>query len=312
MVSSRWGLRLVEFIGTDLSDYLGFIGEGSWPGLLRAIFGHLRANSERWDLINLVMAGSDPQTVDVIRETSRAEGLAMHHRVYSVAPYLPIRETWGDYLRSRSGNFRYTLQRKEKRFRAHPGAAVRRLEPSEISPDIVERLWQVERKSWKLTAGTPQMRTQTTRSFYAAYLREFSRRGWVEIWLASVKETPIAYLINFVYQNRVLFYNGAFDSAYSALSPGAVLFQRSIQDAFDRKAEEYDFLAGDEPYKHLWAAEARPILQIVLSKPQRYSRLLALVLYRGRWRLARSEWLRSMHAWLIRVAAHSRLERGGG
>lgn len=311
MVSRRWGARVVEFIGTGLSDYLEFVGERGDADLFRLFIGHLSATARRWDVINLFVTNGHSARIGHAREAARERGLHVYHRPYTEAPFLPIRGRWDEFLRSRSKTFAYTLQRKKRKFLAQPGAHVRRLEASAVSPALVEQLWAVERKSWKLAAGTAQLETPAARAFYVEYLREFSERKWVEVWLATVGDTPIAYSVNFVHQNRVLFYNGAFDADYAALSPGSVLFQFSVEDAFHRHADEYDFLAGDEPYKRTWTAESRPIAQVVMAQRRPYSRLVALLRYRLRWKLARSERLKQLHARLIGAAAFLRRPREG-
>ena len=46
------------------------------------------------------------------------------------------------------------------------------------------------------------------------------------------------------------YYQGGFEPQLARYSPGTVLTAHAIRDAIDRGASEFDFLRGDEPYKH--------------------------------------------------------------
>lgn len=306
MISRRHGVRVLEFIGSGLSDYPGFIGVSVADGSLAAILKCLAAHRRRWDVMDLRLCEDGIAPAD-IRAAAECHGLSVDQRMYEVAPYLPITCGWEDFVKAKSKKFRYAVREREKRFLAQPGASVRRLDPAQIDGSLAEALWEVERQSWKVKVGTAPMLRPEVRAFYREFLGRLARRGWVEAWLASMNETPVAYVLNFVLGDRVLLYAVSFRADFAHLAPGMLLLQSSIRAAFERKAREYDFLCGREDYKDRWAAGRRQVLQLVVSKAGVRSRLAAVIAYRFRWALARSPRLRALKVRLAGAAARARV-----
>lgn len=303
MIERTWGLRIVKFIGTGLSDYPGIIlanGDSAvLDGMLRVLLAHRR----QWDLAELQLPDDGAVSLGEIQRAAARYRLPVHHRVYEVAPFLPITEAWEDFVKGSPRKFRYALREREKRFFAEPGVAVRRLDSVDITRALTATLWGVERHSWKVAAGTSPLRRPAVREFYAEFLSHFARRGWVQVWLAALNETPIAYVLNILYRGRVFLYNISYNRQYASLAPGLLLLQRAIRDAFDQKAVEYDFLRGDELYKNRWATSKRKVFQIVLHRWSPASFLSYLLVYRCRWWMARSARLKALKLWFVGAKA---------
>ena len=87
-------------------------------------------------------------------------------------------------------------------------------------------------------------------NFFKEIVSEFANRGWVELNCLYVKDSLVAGLLNFIYQNEVLFYNIAYKPDYSSYSPGIYLFNSSIHEAIVAKKSQVDFLRGGEKYKY--------------------------------------------------------------
>lgn len=60
-------------------------------------------------------------------------------------------------------------------------------------------------------------------------------------------------------RRRWFYYLGGFDPAAAALSPGTLLVGHAIEQAQAEGAAAFDFLRGNEPYKHRWGASNQPM-----------------------------------------------------
>jgi CelD/BcsL family acetyltransferase involved in cellulose biosynthesis len=69
--------------------------------------------------------------------------------------------------------------------------------------------------------------------------------------------------LSFDYNNRILLYNSGLDpTIHGELSLGIVLLVHIIQDAIERGREAFDFLRGNEEYKHRLGGIDTPVMQI--------------------------------------------------
>ena len=73
-----------------------------------------------------------------------------------------------------------------------------------------------------------------------------------------------AVMYGFMYGGRFYFYQHGFEDQYGSHSVGLVLMALTIQAALDEGASEFDMLWGVEPYKFLWARDARTLQRVDL------------------------------------------------
>jgi CelD/BcsL family acetyltransferase involved in cellulose biosynthesis len=64
--------------------------------------------------------------------------------------------------------------------------------------------------------------------------------------------------ISLLYCNKLFMLKSGYDEAYHRYSPGQVLTERLLRDAWEKKLDEVDFLGDDERWKLSWATDRRP------------------------------------------------------
>jgi CelD/BcsL family acetyltransferase involved in cellulose biosynthesis len=69
----------------------------------------------------------------------------------------------------------------------------------------------------------------------------------------------VAALYAFFHRRRFYYYLGGYDPAFQLVSPGTLLIARAIEQAICERAQEFDFLRGQEAYKYLWGAKNRMV-----------------------------------------------------
>jgi CelD/BcsL family acetyltransferase involved in cellulose biosynthesis len=90
-------------------------------------------------------------------------------------------------------------------------------------------------------------------SFHENLIRHGVPSGVVQVSTLDSCERAISWHIGFVYRERSYYYLPAFDKRMANYSPGKVHLSMLIKDAFDRGAQLFDLLCGDEAYKMRWA-----------------------------------------------------------
>jgi len=93
-------------------------------------------------------------------------------------------------------------------------------------------------------------------------VRKLEKNGYIAIHLIHSEEKTIAAIGTFTFHKKILYFQAGFDPDYYRFSPGTVLFAQCISDAIADKADEFDFLFGDEEFKFAWSTVHRLISQI--------------------------------------------------
>jgi CelD/BcsL family acetyltransferase involved in cellulose biosynthesis len=131
--------------------------------------------------------------------------------------------------------------------------------------------------------------TPEVRAFQDEATRRAMASGWLRMYALRLDDVVVAVMYGFSYGGRFYFYQHGYDERYAPHSAGLVLMALSIRAAIEEGLREFDMLWGVEPYKFLWAREARTLTRIEMY-PVDLGGILhrrALEARRGAARLAR-------------------------
>jgi CelD/BcsL family acetyltransferase involved in cellulose biosynthesis len=91
--------------------------------------------------------------------------------------------------------------------------------------------------------------------------------GMVTLLSIEADGTPVAVELDFIHENRVFLFKGAFDPEYAAFSPGQLLHHKVFEDGLADGIDVFDFCRGDAQYKRRWATGERHLSTVTLSRP---------------------------------------------
>ena len=150
---------------------------------------------------------------------------------------------------------------------------------------VSESSWKRQHK-WDISSDPAAVR------FFERLSDVMGRRGWVELWLATCGDRPIAFEFHLRYGGVTSPIRGDFDESYRSLSPGAYLEAEIIRRLFDdpeRTCVEYNTCADAYPYECRWTAHIRPHDTAWIFAPSWYRAVLyPLALLRRPRKAARS------------------------
>ncbi len=205
---------------------------------------------------------------DVLRRALGLAGLSTHSYFAFGNWYEPVRQTWADYLKDRSGQVRSTIKRNAKKFAAE-GGRLEIIRDGERLEAGLAAYQAVYGQSWKVPEPYPD--------FIPGLIRMCARRGWLRLGLAWLGDKPVAAQIWIVANGRADIYKLAYDEAHKALAPGTLLTALLMEQAIDGdKVHEIDYLIGDDPYKAAWMSQRRERFGIVAYDPLTLRGLLGL------------------------------------
>lgn len=250
--------------GADVSDYLDLIAvegreEEAWVALLQA----RAAERVVWELH--AVPGASP-TVTALPQLAQVCGLEAAVAVEERCPVLALPGTWQAYLAALSSRHRHELGRKTRRLEreapdARPSCAVR---PEEVQARLGDFL-DLHRRS---RTGKARFMDARMEAFFRSAVTALAQRGAARLWFLDSPAGPIASFITLEWEGTVGLYNSGFHPDRAALSPGVVLLGHLIRDAIERGKHRFDFLRGEERYKHEFEPIPEPVYQVRIARAE--------------------------------------------
>ena len=244
--------RTASIVGRpDVCDHLDLVAV---PGRERAVCSALIAHLQRSATVDRLDTGPvrpDSVVVRALLPAARALGLPTEVVEDESLFELRLPAVWDDYLESLSGKERHEVRRKLRR----GGEALR------LRDDRRER-----RPPWTSSCACSGATGRTRRPSWMRAWRVFSaawRRRLPEtrVGLLRVDGSVAAAVWCFDHGRTRYLYNSAYDADYSKLSVGLACKLLSIRDAIERGLTTYDFLKGNEAYKHRLGGTPVPLVR---------------------------------------------------
>jgi CelD/BcsL family acetyltransferase involved in cellulose biosynthesis len=236
-----------SFIGrSDVCDYLDFvIVPGKEVEFFNLMLDDLKErNVGRLDLRCL---RPDSTVLSHLIEVARDRKYEVSCQVEDISFELDLPPTWEKYLGTLTQKQRHEVRRKLRRFLEAGHANYHVIEDSESALKSVPVFLGLFRKSRQDKA---RFLTSRMESFFTSLIKSMARVGLLRLGILELNATPVATVICFDYHDTVFLYNNAYDPQYSLLSLGLVSKVLSIKDSIERGRGRFDFLKGDEEYKH--------------------------------------------------------------
>lgn len=261
VVVRRDGIEWLELLGVSvLYEPAGFLYDGveSLHHLVRKIV------SLRMPAVLARIPAESPIEAK-FRELTRYRGVVLSRRTASAA-YVCTKGSWEDYFHSISGQRRYDYQRKRKRTERGGPVTVRIECPQgrDSLPVMLEKVFRVEGAGWKARSGSALLSNERVRKFIARYSEMACGRGDLRVCFLEVKEIPIATILGLECAQRFWVLKIGYDEQWSRCSPGIQITMETIQYAFDKGLEGYEFLGSEEPWQSIWPRRRHALSTLLL------------------------------------------------
>jgi len=242
----------------DVCDHLDLVCAAGQQGeFCSALLGHLRAAGIlRLDLHPL---RPDSVVIQALVPEARTRGYAVSITEEDVLFEMELPATWEDYLRRLSGKQRHEARRKLRRLEAHASTGFCLVqEPPAIGAALSDFL-TLFRQNRSDKAAFMDERMEAYFRLLAEYVPE-TRIGFL-----SVDGRPAAAVWCCDFDGTRYLYNSGYDASLSHLSVGILCKVLSIRDGIDRGLAKYDFLKGEEAYKHHLGGRPVPIYRCQIN-----------------------------------------------
>ena len=101
--------------------------------------------------------------------------------------------------------------------------------------------------------------TERMASFFNSLAEAMAEASILKLFILELDAIPAAAAMCFDYNSTTYLYNSGYDHRFSSLSVGVLCKALSIKDSIQRGRKNYDFLKGDEAYKHRLGGKEVPL-----------------------------------------------------
>ncbi|MEO8018901.1 MAG: GNAT family N-acetyltransferase [Pseudomonadota bacterium] len=244
----------------------------------------LAAGEERKDLLAVLLraalaaAGSSAR-IDLpmvaadsgMDRACAAADLPARGRAAGIAPYLPIRGSFEEFLKGLSSNERYKIRNRTKKMFAIPGVRFGAVAENEV-PAVLARLRELHALRATQKGIESSFDRDDVQQFHARLVAALPAGSLTFRCLWSGDEI-FAVFYGFTLQGRLFYFQLGYDPAWSERSPGIVLLSEVIRDAHERGCTEFNFLQGDESFKWTWTKQSRTLNNWTFYSPGAFGRL---------------------------------------
>ncbi len=235
-------IRELQMGGKPFAPFSGFVCSPPHAEEAMQAFGeHVRRDS-RWERFSL--AEVMDSRFDLFARHLDGRGIHVHPQEPLSCPYVPLPDSWDDYLQSfMSKKGRFNLRRSMRQLEELDAFHVTSpdTEPVRDQIDTLLALWQ---ERWGAISDASRHQYQHM------YGRAHERGGlWLKIlWQGECPVAGLAALVDRV-KRTTAYYTSGFDARYAKLSPGKAIVGYAIQDAIAEGQHTFDFLVGGHDYK---------------------------------------------------------------
>lgn len=258
-VSSRWlkGDTLDYCGATELHpDHLDIIcAPEDAPACAAAALDYIATCLPGWTQTRLPMLAEDGVLFRVLPLSSGKLRFAV--RQAAVAPYVVLTGSFEEYLARLPKKDRYKIKSPRKKFLEEGKLRYSAFEPAEFETAL-RKLFELHAMRADAKEITSTFGRPSVFEFHRALLQRLNPN---DVMLRCLKDEAkiVAMLYGFRCGNRIFFYQFGYDPEWSWASPGYILVSEAIREAFTMGCVEFNFLQGDEPYKHAFTREVRTL-----------------------------------------------------
>lgn len=279
------GVRILRFIGTGDSDYLGILSAAERAQAWFPVVDELARRRSEWDVLHLHSIAHSEDVLQALHGCRRMTAIA---RAYESCPYIAIDGEWNKFLAGRK-KVKYELKRWARRL-SELGNITTDVIPTPATGSVLGEMVEVEKSSWKWDLGTAALKPGSQAHFITAILQDSTMPA--RVWLLRLHGTLIAFAVVFEAHRTWYYYLPSYRKEFP--NSGAHLLAAIVEEAFRSGCTCVDLLQGDHGYKALWTDETTAVSEIVAAHS--FKGRIALNGYRLRWFAASNAALRRLRA----------------
>lgn len=267
-----WGIPTTHLeLTSNLVSYHAEIVSESNP---YDIVEKLLKSSVSWHIFHAANLRPNGATASALRTIADEIGGRLLVYPTDSSPFLPIKGDWESFLASKNKKFRYKYRQRRKLFEGNPDYSMRWFgKPVDIEI-LLNDILRIEARSWKAPSRIDISSNSSEKQYYEILLPFLAERGCLLANIFYDGNRPLAYNLCCSWNGWIGQLKTSFDEEFKHLSPGSIVIDAAIREAFLRKAYEFDFLGHADKHKLSWTKHTREHADFFIYGPAIRSRVL--------------------------------------
>lgn len=247
----------LRFLGSPISDYEGIIvtsDKNLRQAVMASIIGTLR-KSKKWDILRLKALGQSLSSVDLFnRDLFKKNGLNFVLREHQDgAPEIDTSGDWDDYRASLRKRFLSDIRRQQtKLLDLEAELFYSKVTDRALVEPFLKKFIDMHILRRRETGGKSFFEEKDVCNFFHGMVPVFFDRGWIDLSYYKINDRIAAMSLNFIFNKRFYHYLSAFEAEFRQYSLSRLLLYEVLQRCFKDGTEKFDFMLGEENYKHFW------------------------------------------------------------
>jgi CelD/BcsL family acetyltransferase involved in cellulose biosynthesis len=250
------GTGAASIIGSiDVCDYQDcIVAAGHEKDFYVAILEDLKQNGILE--LNFEPVRNDSTIAKYLLPLLQEKPVQMSSRQVDVSMDMDLPETWEEYLTSLDRKQRHELRRKMRNLQDIGETNYRVIEEKAAIPETIDKFLKLfpESRGDKALFMTGKMQ-----KYFHSLAIALAEYGVIKFGVLEFGQKPLAMVMYFDYHDNIYLYNSAYDPDYRSLSVGLISKIHCIKNSIERKKRRFDFLKGEEQYKHYLGGKELPL-----------------------------------------------------
>ena len=274
-------------------DHLDIIAmEGHEDSFSGAVLKYLIQNDKDWDLIKLDGVHENSVLRKYLTSTpTKGKGFIITSAPDGKCPYLVIDGSFEDYLKSFSSKKRQTLLRKRRILMEREKAILKTVRCGEEPEKYIRELFALHGERARQKGIRTTFSGENIYTFHNKVIHSLLKDSKVVLAFLYKGLTPLVSYYCIKHNKKVYYYQAGLSYEGEKRSAGTVLFSLLLEDAFEERYKEFDFLRGSEEYKYFWTKNYRENYSITLRKDDFPNRMAHYILTLYRSARSRCQWI---------------------
>jgi CelD/BcsL family acetyltransferase involved in cellulose biosynthesis len=265
-----WQLELASNL---MSYHAGLVA----PGIEAEALDDLLHHNAGWDVLRVCNIATGSATDAALHAYCRHSGGTMLTLRGETSPYLRIDAGWEQYLATRNKKFRYKLRKRQETL-SPPSPYVLTWYSREADVErLLAEMLAIEGASWKAGEGTDIGSRGLEAQYHRVLLPRLARQGWLRALVLYKDGQPIAYSLCCHAGDWFGHLKTSFDANHAEVSPGGIVIDASVEQAFAAGAREFDFLGDATQHKLAWTDSVRAHVDYLIFARRPKARLVGAI-----------------------------------
>jgi CelD/BcsL family acetyltransferase involved in cellulose biosynthesis len=252
----------IATFASELSDYNDVVSNENDHSVLVGLLEYAKSLTVSYERVVLSRVRRDSNCFRAAEILEREDSNKPVFHATGTCSYVDLSLSYEEYLRTRSKSFRKGLKRAQRNAESS-NIAVRELDPTNFPPRrLPEEFLSLNLDRW---GAKSYYKSGFVESFVLKLLPDLFSQRRMRAFALMKEERLLGLDLCMVGANSLCSWNGGFLSEAARWSPGKLLIDAGIRQAYAGKFEEYDLMRGDEAYKKSWANNAREIGSLLIG-----------------------------------------------